>query len=85
MKSYCTQNDGICESCSLSSYDKDCKNKQIVRNFNVRLTPDTIQKISELAKAQKRSVQNTIEMMVENEYKKLEESKMTLQDKRKRL
>ncbi len=26
---YCTQNDGDCESCSLSNYDRDCKNNLI--------------------------------------------------------
>lgn len=29
MKNYCTQNDGDCKSCSLSSYSKDCENNKI--------------------------------------------------------
>jgi len=28
VKTYCTQNDGDCETCSLVSYDKDCKNNK---------------------------------------------------------
>jgi hypothetical protein len=26
---YCTQNDGDCEMCSLSNYGRDCKNNEI--------------------------------------------------------
>jgi hypothetical protein len=29
LKTYCTQNDGDCETCSLVNYGKDCKNKKI--------------------------------------------------------
>jgi hypothetical protein len=29
-KSYCTQNNGDCSTCSLSSYNKDCQNNPIV-------------------------------------------------------
>lgn len=29
MKNYCTQNNGICETCSLVSYNKDCKNNKL--------------------------------------------------------
>jgi len=29
MKPYCTQNHGVCEGCSLSSYGKDCVNNPI--------------------------------------------------------
>ena len=29
MKAYCTQNNGDCETCSLSSYGRDCKNVKI--------------------------------------------------------
>lgn len=28
-KTYCTQNNGDCETCSLVSYNKDCKNKPL--------------------------------------------------------
>jgi len=30
MKPYCTQNDGDCASCSLSSYGRDCQNIRII-------------------------------------------------------
>lgn len=29
MKSYCTQNNGDCNSCSLSNYGRDCRNNPI--------------------------------------------------------
>lgn len=29
MKSYCTQNDGDCSSCSLVSYGRDCQNNPV--------------------------------------------------------
>jgi hypothetical protein len=29
IKSYCTQNDGLCENCSLVNYQKDCHNNNI--------------------------------------------------------
>jgi len=29
-KPYCTQNDGDCSSCSLSSYGRDCHNVRII-------------------------------------------------------
>ena len=29
MKTYCTQNNGLCSSCSLSSYGRDCLNIEI--------------------------------------------------------
>jgi hypothetical protein len=29
MKSYCTQNNGDCATCSLANYGKDCRNKPI--------------------------------------------------------
>lgn len=29
MKSYCTQNDGDCSTCSLASYNRDCRNNPI--------------------------------------------------------
>jgi (2Fe-2S) ferredoxin len=31
MKSYCTQNNGDCATCSLVSYGKDCRNKPVVK------------------------------------------------------
>lgn len=31
-KDYCTQNNGDCPSCSLSSYGRDCQNKEIRRS-----------------------------------------------------
>ena len=34
-KSYCTQNEGDCETCSLVNYGRDC--------YNVPLTEDTIE------------------------------------------
>lgn len=30
-KSYCTQNDGNCETCSLVNYNRDCQNNTIER------------------------------------------------------
>jgi hypothetical protein len=29
MKSYCTQNNGDCSTCSLSSYGRDCRNNPL--------------------------------------------------------
>lgn len=29
MKSYCTQNDGKCETCSLVNYGRDCRNEPV--------------------------------------------------------
>jgi hypothetical protein len=68
MKSYCTQNNGDCESCSLASYNRDCDGNQVLQAFNVRLLPSTIKKISELTKYQKRTVQGTIETIVGEAY-----------------
>ena len=31
MKSYCTQNDGDCQTCSLGNYDRDCQNQPITK------------------------------------------------------
>lgn len=31
-KDYCTQNNGDCLSCSLASYGRDCKNKEVRRS-----------------------------------------------------
>lgn len=30
IKPYCTQNDGLCENCSLVNYGKDCYNNQLL-------------------------------------------------------
>ncbi len=30
-KDYCTQNDGDCSTCSLTSYGRDCMNEPILR------------------------------------------------------
>lgn len=43
-----------------------------LKNFNVRLSPDTLQKIAEIAKAQKRTIQSVIEIMVEETFNNLE-------------
>ena len=29
MKNYCTQNNGICTTCSLNNYGRDCKNVEV--------------------------------------------------------
>ena len=31
MKSYCTQNDGDCQTCSLGNYDRDCQDQPITK------------------------------------------------------
>lgn len=49
MKPYCTQNNGDCASCSLSSYGRDCQNIRIItahkggrtERISVRATKET--------------------------------------------
>ena len=52
IKPYCTQNNGDCESCSLSNYGKDCHNKPIntkdVR-IGLRLDAETHKACQQLA------------------------------------
>ena len=41
MKKYCTQQDGDCSNCNLSSYGKDCRGMPIITrsvHINVRVT-----------------------------------------------
>ena len=70
MKKYCTQNNGECSTCSLSSYGKDCRNNAIqpkkARTF--RLSDETINKLSCLAKES--NMTEVIENLVSTEYKK---------------
>ena len=33
-KSYCTMNDGNCEMCALSNYNRDCRNQPLDRDDN---------------------------------------------------
>jgi hypothetical protein len=59
---YCTQNDGDCTSCSLSSYGRDCKNNPVIRpqggysvaykggrieRIYARVTPETLEAVKE--------------------------------------
>lgn len=49
MKSYCTQNEGDCTTCSLVNYNRDCHNNPIKKNQRavaVRLDPDTHKRFS---------------------------------------
>jgi hypothetical protein len=70
MKKYCTQNNGECESCSLSNYGKDCRNNPIQpkkpRTF--RLSDETMQKLSCLAKES--NMTEVIEKLVDTEFDK---------------
>jgi hypothetical protein len=34
MKTYCTQNDGKCETCSLVNYGRDCRNNQLSKGID---------------------------------------------------
>jgi len=37
LKKYCTQNGGDCDTCSLSSYNKDCKNNRLLTETEDRI------------------------------------------------
>lgn len=42
MKPYCTQNEGNCETCSLSNYGKDCMNNKIEQEPEKESKKETI-------------------------------------------
>lgn len=35
MRLYCTQNNGACDTCSLSNYGRDCKNEKIFLGLDI--------------------------------------------------
>lgn len=75
MKIYCTQNNGDCESCSLSSYGKDCQNKNIKQGrpekgfetaqLNNRVRKDLKEKFLNICTIKGYSAQLQLEKMIE--------------------
>lgn len=47
MKSYCTQNSGDCETCSLVNYGRDCRNNPLADNGRAEESAIKIVKLSE--------------------------------------
>lgn len=72
MKPYCTQNNGECASCSLSSYGRDCKNKTLNKSelIAIRLDTETLEKIK--AVAVEGNVSQWIRMLIKKELEKKE-------------
>ena len=78
MKKYCTQNQGECESCSLSSYGRDCRNNPIHPKKHVafRLSKETLSQLAELAAAAGTDRTAVIETLIDREYTSHEGNKM---------
>ena len=72
MKKYCTQNNGECESCSLSNYGKDCQNKPLNKSESIalRLDVSTLESIKKLAP--EGNVSMWIRLLIKKEIEKKE-------------
>jgi len=71
MKKYCTQQDGDCSNCNLSSYGKDCRGMPIITrsvHINVRVTEELKNKMAYLTKFYKISQADLIEMLIDKEH-----------------
>ena len=76
MKAYCTQNNGDCETCSLSNYGKDCQNKNIKQGrpekgfetaqLNNRIKKDLKEKFIKICNEKGYMPQLQIEKMIQN-------------------
>jgi hypothetical protein len=60
LKEYCTQNNNICYTCSLTNYKKDCKNKSIT-DLDI-LISNSIEHLEEMNKVKVSDISNIAEL-----------------------
>jgi antitoxin component of RelBE/YafQ-DinJ toxin-antitoxin module len=71
-KSYCTQNNGDCSSCSLVNYNRDCQNNPIATKDNyihIRINSDLKQQAQQHAAETGRTLAGLIEWLLKQELK----------------
>lgn len=65
IKDYCTQNNNICYTCSLASYENDCKNNKLTEMDII--IANCIEQFQEIGKVKVDSINNLGDLMEELE------------------
>jgi hypothetical protein len=77
-KSYCTQNNGDCSTCSLVNYNRDCQNNPIATKDNyihIRINSDLKQQAQQHAAETGRTLAGLIDWLLREELKQADSLK----------